>query len=262
MTSARKPPLRDPFSPVARAGGFTMLELLVVMALVVGLIGFALSALNSAKVTAATAVCSNNLRQLSSVVSLYAADHGDCYPAYETTNPDGSRTWYFGLETTPAGTAEGDRDLDPTQGPLYPYIQEVGKIEICPAFNYGSALWKPKFQGASYGYGYNWILGGTINGQPLNTANLSSAEVMLFADCGQVNTFQPPASASNPMMEEFYLIDSTDKTFHFRHLGKANVLFVDGHVELLPPYTGTTDTRIPGQIFGRVTPVGSNDMLK
>jgi prepilin-type processing-associated H-X9-DG protein len=64
------------------------------------------------------------------------------------------------------------------------------------------------------------------------------------------------------MMEEFYLLDSTDKTIHFPHNSHANILFVDGHVESFTPYPGTADTRVPGEVFGRVTPVGSTKMLK
>lgn len=171
--------------------------------------------------------------------------------------------WWFGLETASGSTAEGSRDLDVTKGPLYPYIDEVGKIEVCPGFNYGSSLWKPKFKGASYGYGYNWILGGRLGGMPMNVGTLrSSAGVILYGDCGQVNTFQAPASASNPLIEEFYLINETDKTIHFCHNGRANILFVDGHVESFKPYSGTEDTRVRGEITGRITPKGSLDMLR
>jgi prepilin-type processing-associated H-X9-DG protein len=171
--------------------------------------------------------------------------------------------WYFGFEDSSSSGAEGDRDLNMTAGPLYSYIQEVGTIEVCPAFDYSSALWKAKFKGASYGYGYNWLLGGTTTGKPMNMNQLkNAAHIIVFGDCGQVNTFQSPASPSNPMMEEFYIIDQTDKTIHFRHNNHANLLFADGHVECWTPYPGTEDRRVAGELFGRITPVGSTDMLK
>ncbi len=144
------------------------------------------------------------------------------------------------------------------------FRREVGKIEVCPAFDYSNALWKAKFQGVSYGgYGYNWLLGAGIGGVAQNVAQLrSTSSIVLFADCGQVNTFEAPASASNPMMEEFYILDSTDKTYHFRHNNHANILFVDGHVEVWAPYKGTEDRRIKDELFGRITPVGSSALLK
>ena len=209
------------------------------------------------------AVCSTSLKQLAAATGLYCSDHNGDFPPYVQKGPSGGRLWYFGLENSSAGAGEGSRDLDRSQGVLYPYIQEVGKIEVCPGFNYGSALWKPKFKGASYGYGYNWLLGGRLTAVPANVGSLSSgARVVLFGDCGQVNNFQPPASASKPMIEEFYIINETDKTVHFRHGGRANMGFVDGHVESMKPAKGTEDRRIPGELVGRITPRGSLDYLR
>jgi prepilin-type processing-associated H-X9-DG protein len=52
-----------------------------------------------------------------------------------------------------------------------------------------------------------------------------------------VNTFQPPASAKNPMLEEFYYLDALSPAkFHFRHLGLCNAAFADGSVRSLKPY--------------------------
>lgn len=243
--------------------GFTLLELLVVIVIIAVLSTLALSGWNMYRGLATRAVCSSNLRQLSAAVNLYTADSNGFFPPYVTSNPGGGRMWYFGLETSPPGSGEGDRDLDLTQGPLYPYIEAVGKIEVCPGFNYYNALWKPKFKGASYGYGYNWLLGGRLGGTPVNVATLSSGgRVILFGDCGQVNTFQAPATPKKPMIEEFYVINETDKTIHFRHGGRANILFVDGHVESMKPYPGTTDKRVRGEVLGRVTKRGSSDLLK
>ena len=241
---------------------FTLIELLVTMVILGILATLTLSGWHSYLSVATRAKCSNNLRQLSSAVALYLGDHNNYFPAYLEYGPNGSRKWYFGNETTPAGTSEGNRNLEISGGPLYPYIQTVGGIEVCQGFDYGSALWKPKFKGASYGYGYNWVLGGCSGGQPMNASQVGGAGVMLFGDCGQVNTFQKPASPKKPMVEEFYLINETDKTVHFRHNNKANILFVDGHVEVYEPYPGTEDRRVKGELFGRITPVGSTKFLK
>jgi prepilin-type processing-associated H-X9-DG protein len=239
-----------------------MLELLVVISLIAVLSTMAFGGAMKLRALSQRTKCTSNLRQLGAAVALYCGDHDGLFPPYQKNNADGSRTWYFGNETTPGGTAEGSRNLDITGGPLYPYIQEVGKIEVCPCFNYASAQWKPKFKGASYGYGYNWLLGGRTTGNPMNMALLSRASnVILFADCSQVNTFQKPASPIKPMLEEFYIINETDRTFHFRHSGKSNVLFVDGHVQAFKPF-GVVDTRIKGEIVGRITKSGSTEMLK
>jgi prepilin-type processing-associated H-X9-DG protein/prepilin-type N-terminal cleavage/methylation domain-containing protein len=240
---------------------FTLMELLVVMTILAVLAGVGFGGWNYYRGLATSAVCSSNLRQLSAAVGMYCSDNLGFFPPYVTDGENGRKNWFFGSES--GGGSEGERDLDREAGPLYPYIREVGSIEVCPGFDYGNAVWKPKFKGASYGYGYNWHLGGQLNGKPMNMARLSGgSRVIVFGDCGQVNTFQAPASRKNPMIEEFYLINETDKTIHFRHAKKANILFVDGHVEAFKPCQGTEDERIPGEIVGRITPRGSMEYLK
>jgi prepilin-type processing-associated H-X9-DG protein/prepilin-type N-terminal cleavage/methylation domain-containing protein len=245
------------------APGFTLVELLVVTVIVAVLVTMTVGGYRLYTQMATRAHCSNSLRQLGAAVHLYTSDNAGFFPPYVKTNKDGTREWFFGKEPYQPGVAEGERELDRESGPLYPYIESVGNVEICKGFNYGNALWKAKFKGASYGYGYNWALGGRMTGNPMNVAHLkNAASVILLGDCGQVNTFQSPASASNPMIEEFYIINESFKTIHFRHAGKANLLFVDGHVELFDPYPGTEDRRVPGELLGRVTKTGSAAMLR
>lgn len=239
-----------------------MLELLLSMVIVCLFAGLAIAGLKSYRGIATRSVCSSSLRQLAAATRHYVNDHDGFFPPYLTAAPGGGRQWYFGVENSLPGTAEGKRDLDVTRGPLYPYIGEVGKIEVCPAFNYESALWKPKFKGASFAYGYNWSLGGRLGGSPTNINQLSSeSRVILFGDCAQINTFQPPASPSKPMIEEFYIIDETQRSIHFRHNGRANILFVDGHVESMSPCPGTTG-KVGSEVIGRITKQGSMDMLR
>jgi prepilin-type processing-associated H-X9-DG protein len=79
---------------------------------------------------------------------------------------------------------------------------------------------------------------------------------VLFADAAQVNDFQAPASPANPMLEEWYYVDTnTDyPNGHFRHDQKANVVFCDGHVDSEKPVPGSMDPRLPSQYVGRLRP--------
>ena len=80
--------------------------------------------------------------------------------------------------------------------------------------------------------------------------------IALFADAAQVNTFQPPASPSNPMLEEWYWVDNTKSppNGHFRHSRKASVVFCDGHVDLEKPVADSIDPNLPQQCVGRLRP--------
>jgi prepilin-type processing-associated H-X9-DG protein/prepilin-type N-terminal cleavage/methylation domain-containing protein len=235
---------------------FTLAELLVTLGIIAVLAAMMLAGLGRIRSVAQGAHCANSLRQLGAAAHMYLSDHEQRFFAYVQGTPDGT-LWYFGLERNAGSSAEGSRDLDRTKAPLYPYVQTVGGIEVCPSFPYGSALWKPKFKGASWGYGFN---------TSLSNANVLTLDrpsrVILFGDCAQVNNFQPPASAKKPMIEEFYMIEQSFKTIHFRHGGLANLLFVDGHVEAMPLFPGTADTRLPDASVGRVAPVGSMELLR
>ncbi|QIF03518.1 H-X9-DG-CTERM domain-containing protein [Roseimicrobium sp. ORNL1] len=247
----------------SHAPGLTLVELLVTMCVMAVLATVVFGGYRTFVSLATRANCSSNLRQLGSAVHLYVSDNGGFFPPYVKNNRDGSREWYFGKEPYQPGTSEGDRELDREAGPLYPYIQTVGSVEVCKGFNYGAAIWKAKFKGASYGYGYNWALGGRMTGRCMNISALrNGSSVILMGDCGQVNTFQAPASPGKPMIEEFYIINESYKTIHFRHANRANILFVDGHVESMEAFPGTEDRRVKGELLGRVTKAGSTEMLK
>ena len=116
------------------------------------------------------------------------------------------------------------------------------------------AQFKLKATGAAYGYGYNSSLSAS---PPVKISKLTRVtETALLADAAQVNDFQPPASRNNPMLEEFYYVD-TNATYpngHFRHSQKASVLFCDGHVAPEKFLPGSIDPRMPGQFVGRLRP--------
>ena len=77
-----------------------------------------------------------------------------------------------------------------------------------------------------------------------------------MADAAQVNTFQAPASPTNPLLEEWHYVQPPDSKFrdyphvHFRHRGRANVLFADWHVEACLPKEGSYDQRLPSARIG------------
>jgi prepilin-type processing-associated H-X9-DG protein/prepilin-type N-terminal cleavage/methylation domain-containing protein len=231
--------------------GFTLIELLAVVAIIGVLSAMILPALQKARRRAREALCASNLRQLHLAALMYLTENDWRMFPFAETVPEG-RLWYFGLERGyTVGTPEGTRPLDKTFARLYPYFRTVGGIELCPSLDYHSGHFKLKFRGASYGYGVNFYL----LGNPFPKQN--NSEIALFADCAQVNTFQPPASPSNPLLEEFYYVNAYERTAHFRHDRRANVVFCDGHVKAIEPSSGSLDPRcdgltgtLPRRVFG------------
>jgi len=82
----------------------------------------------------------------------------------------------------------------------------------------------------------------------------SPGKVPVFATCAQVNTFQAPASAKKPMVEEFYYFNATERTVHFRVGGQAMIGYADGSAGCLPIMPGTLDSRMPRANIGRLDP--------
>lgn len=229
---------------------FTLIELMVVIA-IIGILASLLSVtLASAKERAHQITCTSNQKQLGLAGQLYWDDQDQRAWPYSGEFADNGMIYWFGwLGKGP----EGKRKIDHSKGILWPYLGGKG-VGICPSFRFHDSLYKPKALAASFGYGYNlhlaanrtswsngkkesWIIPQLPN--PSGTA--------LFGDAAQINDFQAPASVDHPMVEEFYYINDGQAAYangHFRHDERAVVAFCDGHVSTESPSPGTRDKRL------------------
>src|SRR5271169_5530407 len=71
--------------------GFTLLELMVVIAIIAILAAMLLPALNRAKASAQRTTCSNNSRQISVFIRMYSDDSNDAAPKAQWTTNSSSR---------------------------------------------------------------------------------------------------------------------------------------------------------------------------
>ena len=238
--------------------GFTLVELLVVMAIISLLVTMMGAGLSKAKGSAKNALCISNMKQLGLASQMYWDDNAQrTFPYLSSRNMNGAIYW-FGLLSD---GQEGGRELDRSKGAIWPYLGGSG-IQVCPSFRYQDPLYKPKALSASYGYGYNLHLTqgkAGVNrfdapGQ-LMTQLASPSDTALFADSAQINDFQAPASPDQPLIEEFYYINHGPALFangHFRHNDRAETVFCDGHVASEAPANGTTDLRLPDSGIARL----------
>ena len=229
---------------------FTVVELLVVVAVMAILASLFFPALNRSREASRQTVCMNNLRQLGIAAQMYWDENEELAWRYRRGVRDNGDVYWFGwLERG----AEGARSFDRKAGALYPYLAGKG-VEVCPSMKYHFAKFKLKATGAAYGYGYNINLAAPMTREPFKITRLRvPGQTALLADAAQVNTFQPPASEENPMLEEFYYVSANEATTHFRHGGRrCEAVLCDGHVESMGMRKGSRDERMPGQEVGEL----------
>jgi prepilin-type N-terminal cleavage/methylation domain-containing protein/prepilin-type processing-associated H-X9-DG protein len=233
---------------MTRMGAFTLVELLVVISLIAVLAGLILPGLAQGRRSADAARCRSNLHQLGVAAHLYVDDSDGRAFVERGSRTNGGWTYWFGWL---GDGAEGQREFDPTRGALWPYLRGRG-VETCAALDRTSRRFKSKARGAAFGYGYN-LLVGTRGASGIRMADVRDpARLALFADCAQVNDFQAPASADNPLLEEFYYFDNRWPTVHLRHRRLAQVSFADGHIGGETTATNTWDTRLPGEVVAQL----------
>lgn len=251
-----------------KSAGFSLTEMIVAVAIMAIVATVAVPAARKLYQESSLAISANNIRQLAAGTAGYLADHRYTYWKYldkQAPNmPETGALWWFGFESQgSAARPEGERQFDPELGPLGGYVP--ASIRPDPAFTGGTKAFKPKYQSGYLGIGYNVLLGGGWlgTGQLKTYWELSDpSQVVVFATSAQVNIFQKPASASNPMLEEFYGIDARETTIHFRIHERAMVAFANGSAGFLPMDISTRDSRAPKANVGRFAPVGSKKYLE
>lgn len=236
------------------AQGFTLVELLVCIGVLAILASLLLPALTSARRTAHRSQCLANTRQLLIATHLYWDDHDGCTFRYLSNTPtnSGQIYWFGWIGSGP----EGQRAFDPSPGTLSAYLgSTVDRIGLCPSLRSISPSFKLKANQTTWQYGYNLHLSSPSGSQPCKPLQSRNPQnLAIYADSAQVNTFQPPASTANPLLEEFYYINQSEPTTHFRHQAQAITGFADSHAALLRPEPRSLDSRLPGQDLGHLPP--------
>jgi len=234
-------PLRAPCCVLRAASaaspGFTLIELLVVIAVIAIVAALLFPVLAQARERARAAACLTNLHQLALANALYAQDHDGYFaPAAQEYFTRDERRWF--------GTRGSDGRFEPRDGPLVPYLRDGGVLRRCPSF-----VTEVGFDPGTGGYVYNYLSVGArvwwegyraeaFDGSAREAEIRHPAETAMFADgaldvgtgLAEYGFLEPPPSLAARIPGAHVL----DPSIHFRHHGRASVVFVDGHARTLP----------------------------
>ena len=232
---------------LSRACGFTLIELLVVIGLLAVLLSVLVPSLARAKEQCKEVVCRSNLRQLMLANLSYAAENNSEFvlAAPDIFTGKNLKRWH--------GVRDDINSLfDPRRSPLAGYFGE-GRVKECPTkidFRNGDP-WEWDFEQGCGGYGYNMTYLGSRVWEDYTANNCTrptrESEVgfpgstVMFADAAmtKLDDNQPYYLEYSFIEPYFFVVNGKPDTswgqpspsIHFRHNGKANVTWCDGHVE-------------------------------
>ena len=235
-------------APRARrlSSGFTLVELLVTITIIGVLAASLMHGTRVALESAKRASCASNLRALFAANMAYAAETGYYVPAAQDMMGANDCRWH-------GYRSRSSDPFKPEDGPLADYLDKGMDLRTCPSqrgFRHGSE--NGAFEDGCGGYGYNQVgvgsrlyldgmtAGAYEEGMPPDEI-ADPAGTVMFCD----TAFPMPMGSSDPaylieysFCEPFHWVMSagkessmrSDPTIHFRHRGRANVVWCDGHV--------------------------------
>jgi prepilin-type N-terminal cleavage/methylation domain-containing protein/prepilin-type processing-associated H-X9-DG protein len=234
--------------------GFSLPELLAVLSLGASLLALISTGVLTLRDRAETARCAVNLRQLHAANTLYAADHR-YYVAAAADIAGANQTRWHGVRPSRTAAFAGG------EGPLAAYLGGDGEVRRCGSLAAAESPYA--FERSSGGYGYNARgIGSRVyvdTGRRAHERGMRPGEIrnpaqtVMFTDAAFPQPYQRPDHLIEYSFAEAYYFISRNRdgtlresgpstpSIHFRHLGRANVLWTDGRVTQEPPGTAHSD---------------------
>lgn len=248
-------------SPRPRLPAFTLIELVVSIAVIALLMGLLLPALGGARDSARQTLCASNVRQLALANDLYAGDHAERFAP-------GAADMLANLHRWHGSRASPSAPFTSLGGALTPYLGSDDAaptiaIRTCPEFvgvQLALAEARLGFERSAGGYGYNnafigadrartaapgaahlWTISTDRLGSPRQRFH-SPARTIAFADSALADGNAVTSIIEYSFLEPRFWPDAPaasavrpDPSIHFRHpRRRAQIAWLDGHASAEP----------------------------
>jgi len=233
---------------------FTILELLIAIALITLLAALLLPAVTRAREHSKAANCLTNLRQLGQAAVAYAQVYDGSFPISSYQN---GLDWDFDARTQPVKA-----------GILWMGATPLA-VQQCPSYDRRSTLLTDPFTG--YNYNTSYIGGGAGEFTPLGHPHITPARIASVHDAARVALFGDGQyyGGTDKYMRAPILMAGTDigdgvdfltraaGTQGCRHLGRTNVCYCDGHAESVGEGYTAVGTNTGGSVVYSPVVIGS-----
>ena len=228
-----------------RASAFTVVELLVLLAVVTVLVATLMPAMARSRPNSLAFQCLNNNRQLCAAWRAYADDNRDrIVYSFSDVGADRPFNWSSSVLDFTVSTGNWDTNVDIVKGPLWPYTRRDVSIYRCPSdqsFVVINGVRRPRVRSMAM----NTFLGaggGAYNFPPytqyrvfLKTTDLTTpgpAKTFVFLDMRQDSTIYPDfylGMEGYPNNPAQYIVYDLPNVIHNRGCGFS---FADGRAEI------------------------------